>query len=61
MVAVISSVILLYPWHLQKNGIEENLGLGELSEYEKKKLRDEVIPELLLNIKKGEDFVKNAQ
>lgn len=39
----------------QKNGLEKNLGIGKLSEFEKK-LLDAAIPELKKNIKKGEDF-----
>lgn len=38
--------------------MESNLGIGKLIEYEKK-LVDAAMPELLANIKKGEDFVKN--
>ena len=41
---------------LQSNGIESNLGIGTLIDYEKK-LVDAAMPELLANIKKGEDFV----
>lgn len=44
------------PVELGPNGVKTNLGIGKLSDYETKKL-DEVIPELLKNIKKGEDFV----
>lgn len=44
------------PLLLGKNGIEKNLGLGELSDYEKQ-LLECAIPELEKNIKKGEDFV----
>ncbi|XP_015762229.1 PREDICTED: malate dehydrogenase, mitochondrial-like [Acropora digitifera] len=44
------------PVELGPNGVKSNLGIGELSEYEKGKL-DEVITELKKNIKKGEDFV----
>ena len=40
----------------QPNGIEKNLGLGELSEYERKKLVEDVVPELKSNIKKAEEF-----
>lgn len=41
---------------LQPNGIEKNLGLGNLSEFEKQ-LVAASIPELKKNIKKGEEFV----
>ncbi|EDO33958.1 predicted protein [Nematostella vectensis] len=44
------------PVLLGTNGVEKNLGMGKLSDYEQKKM-GEVIPELLKNIKKGEDFV----
>lgn len=46
------------PLKIGKNGIETNLGLGELNAYEKS-LLEAAIPELKKNIKKGEDFVKN--
>jgi malate dehydrogenase len=46
------------PLLLGKNGIEKNLGLGQLNDYEKE-LLSKAIPELNKNIKKGEDFVKN--
>ncbi|KAK4010862.1 malate dehydrogenase, mitochondrial [Daphnia magna] len=46
-----STPILLGP-----NGIEKNLGLGNLSEFEKQ-LVAASIPELKKNIKKGEEFV----
>lgn len=49
------------PLRLGKNGVEEVLGLGQLSEFEKKKLEVEVLPELLLNIKKGEDYFASQQ
>lgn len=49
------------PLRLGKNGVEEVLGLGQLSEFEKKKLEAEVLPELLLNIKKGEDYFASQQ
>ncbi|KAA0188603.1 hypothetical protein HAZT_HAZT000829 [Hyalella azteca] len=39
-----------------KNGIEKNLGLGKLTEFESK-LVQEALPELKGSIKKGEDFV----
>lgn len=39
-----------------KNGIEKNLGLGKLTDFEAK-LVQEALPELKGSIKKGEDFV----
>lgn len=45
------------PLLLGENGIENNLGLGSLIEYEKK-LIDAAMPELKANIQKGIDFVK---
>ncbi|CAB0033616.1 unnamed protein product [Trichogramma brassicae] len=44
------------PILLGKNGVEKNLGLGKLSEFESK-LLEAAIPELKKNIQKGEDFV----
>jgi hypothetical protein len=41
---------------LQPNGTEKNLGLGELSEYERKKLTEVVVPELKANIQKAVEF-----
>jgi len=46
------------PVVLGKDGVAKNLGMGELSDYETKKM-EEVLPELKKNIKKGEDFVKS--
>jgi len=43
------------PLKLGKDGIEENLGLGDLTPYEQK-LVDAAIPELKKSIKKGIDF-----
>merc|ERR1712191_41348 len=48
-----STPILLGP-----NGVEKNLGLGSLSDYEQQ-LLVAALPELAKNIKKGEDFVLN--
>ncbi|XP_023938058.1 malate dehydrogenase, mitochondrial [Bicyclus anynana] len=45
------------PVLLGKNGVEKNLGYGNLNDYEKQLLKA-AIPELLKNIKTGEDFVK---
>ncbi|KAF2899384.1 hypothetical protein ILUMI_06789 [Ignelater luminosus] len=44
------------PLLLGKNGIEKNLGLGTLNEFEKQLLKA-AIPELKKSIQKGEDFV----
>lgn len=44
------------PLLLGKNGIEKNLGLGKLNDFEQGLLKA-AIPELKKNIKKGEDFV----
>jgi len=44
------------PLLLGKNGIEKNLGLGKLSDFEQALLKA-AIPELKKNIQKGEDFV----
>lgn len=45
------------PVQLGPNGVEKNLGYGDLNEYEQELLK-EAIPELLKNIKTGEDFAK---
>jgi len=44
------------PLLLGKNGIEKNLGIGQLNDYEKELLA-KAIPELKKNIAKGEEFV----
>eukprot|EP00126_Sphaerothecum_destruens_P009823 Sdes_comp20598_c0_seq1m15589 len=44
------------PLRLGKDGLEENLGIGNISAYEKQKL-DAMIPELKASIKKGIEFV----
>ena len=41
---------------LQKNGVEKNLGIGKLIEYEVSLVK-EAIPELKKNIQKGVDFI----
>jgi len=46
------------PLLLGKNGIEENLGLPKLNDFEKK-LLEAAIPELKNNIKKGVNFAKS--
>jgi len=48
-----ASPILLGP-----DGAEQNLGYGELSDFEKEKLENEVLPELRTNIAKGIEFVE---
>ncbi|XP_064612154.1 malate dehydrogenase, mitochondrial-like isoform X2 [Liolophura sinensis] len=47
------------PVLLGKNGVERNLGIGKLIEYEVNLLK-EAMPELLANIQKGEDFVRQS-
>jgi len=44
------------PILLGPSGMEKNLGMGELSDFEKDKLA-EVLPELKTNIAKGEEFI----
>lgn len=46
------------PLLLGKNGLEKNLGLGKTIDYESE-LIDKAMPELLANIKKGEEFVRD--
>jgi len=46
------------PLLLGQNGLEKNLGMGDLSNFEQKKL-NEALPELQKNIEKGEQFAKN--
>lgn len=45
------------PLLLGKNGLEKNLGLGKLSDYEQELLKA-AIPELKKNIKSGVEFAK---
>ncbi|XP_013785481.1 malate dehydrogenase, mitochondrial-like [Limulus polyphemus] len=52
--AYFASPILLGP-----NGIGKNLGIGKLSPYETELVKT-AMPELLSNIKKGEEFVKTS-
>lgn len=47
------------PLVLGKNGLEKNLGLGQLSDYEQELLK-KAIPELKKNIQAGIDFVNKA-
>lgn len=47
------------PLLLGENGVEKNLGIGSIIDYEKQLIKD-ALPELRDNIKKGEDFVKNS-
>ncbi len=46
------------PILLGRNGIEKNLGLGRLSDFEEGLLKA-ALPELIKTIKKGEEFAKN--
>lgn len=46
------------PVLLGKNGVEKNLGIGNLSDYEKR-LVEQAMPELVGNIKKGEAFASS--
>ena len=46
------------PCRFGKNGVEEVLGYGELSDYEKQWF-DKMMPDLKKQIQKGIDFVKN--
>jgi len=48
------------PLLLGPNGVEKNLGIGKLIEYEVGLIK-EALTELESNIKKGEDFVKNMK
>jgi len=41
------------------DGVERNLGIGTLSDFEQEKLDGEVLPELKKNIQKGIEFVQN--
>lgn len=50
---------LATPILLGKNGIEKNLGIGKLVDFEVDLLKA-AMPELLANIKKGEDFVNKS-
>lgn len=51
-----STRLLLFSHH-QKEGVESNLGIGHLTDFEVE-LLDKAIPELKKNIKKGEDWIK---
>ena len=53
---ITESTYLANPILLSKNGVEKNLGLGQLSPYEEGLLKA-ALPELMKTIKKGEDFV----
>lgn len=48
------------PIELGPEGVHKNLGLGNLTAFEKAKLEKEVIPELKGSIAKGEEFAKKA-
>lgn len=54
---VTESTYFATPILLGKNGIEKNLGIGQINAYEKELLA-KAIPELKKNIAKGEEFVK---
>jgi len=56
---VTSAEYFATPILLGKNGVERNLGLAQLSDFEEKKLVEEVLPELKTNIAKGIEFVEN--
>ena len=45
------------PILLGKHGLEKNLGLGKLSQFEENLLKA-ALPELIKTIKKGEEFAK---
>ncbi|KAF5287443.1 hypothetical protein FQR65_LT12268 [Abscondita terminalis] len=53
---VTSSKYFASPVLLGKAGIQQNLGIGNLTSYEKE-LLDKAVPQLIQNIKKGEEFV----
>ncbi|KAG0711979.1 Malate dehydrogenase, mitochondrial [Chionoecetes opilio] len=55
---VTESTYFSTPIVLGPNGMEKNLGLGKLSDYEAK-LVENALPELKSSIKKGESFVAN--
>jgi malate dehydrogenase len=52
---VTESTYFSTPILLGKNGVEKNLGLGNLNDYEKDLVK-KALPELKASIKKGEDF-----
>ena len=54
---ITESPYLATPILLGKNGVEKNLGLGQLSPYEEGLLKA-ALPELIKTIKKGEEFVE---
>lgn len=47
------------PCRLGQDGVQENLGMGQLSDFEKTKLQ-EALPELTANIEKGEKFAQSS-
>ncbi len=55
---VTESPFFATPVLLGKKGLEKNLGLGKLSQFEEGLLKA-ALPELIKTIKKGEDFAKN--
>merc|ERR1711944_183609 len=56
--SLIKATYFSTPLLLGKNGLEKNLGLGKLSDYEEELLKA-CIPELQKTIKKGEEFAAN--
>lgn len=56
---VTSASYFATPILLGVNGVERNLGLAQLSDFEQEKLKNEVLPELKDNIAKGIEFVEN--
>ncbi len=56
--SVTDAAFFATPVRLGPNGLEENLGMGELSAFERAKLNDEVMPALKANIAKGLEFAK---
>lgn len=54
---VVGTKYFATPLLLGRNGIEKNLGIGKLTDYEQE-LVDKAIPELKDNVAKGEQFVK---
>lgn len=48
----------VFYFFFQRQGIEQNLGIGKINEFEQH-LVENAIPELKKNIEKGLQFVKN--
>lgn len=53
---VTESTYFATPLVLGKNGLAQNLGIGNVNKYEQELIKN-AIPELKASIKKGEDFV----